>query len=171
VGRGRIRFLFSSSQFLLLLLSSRLRELHAKLDVSGLDGPLLELVRDLHVGGRKLIAEGPVRVKLNDKMLDVQLLLLSDLLLLTVVKEDKYRLLSAGRDTKKLRPAIIIGSVMARAVATDTKSFFIITTSTCVGHPSCLFFLLACLLMVCCCCCCCCCCLHVSGTRWWRARR
>ena len=93
---------------------------------------MLELVRDLHVGGRKLIAEGPVRVKLNDKMLDVQLLLLSDLLLLTVVKDDKYRLLSSGRDTKKLRPAIIIGSVMARPVATDNKGFFIITTSACV---------------------------------------
>lgn len=68
---------------------TRLKELHEKLDITGLSNDQLVVVRHLHLSGRSLIAEAPLQIRSGDKLFDIRLLLLSDMLLITLSKDDR----------------------------------------------------------------------------------
>eukprot|EP00047_Mylnosiga_fluctuans_P008826 m.8942 g.8942 ORF g.8942 m.8942 type:complete len:1223 (-) comp2349_c0_seq1:153-3821(-) len=106
---------------------ARLKEIHDKLDRSALDVVEEASVRDLHLG-RKLIIEGPLQIRMQDKHIDVHAVLLTDLLLLTQPKDGKLILKAQGKDAKKQSAVIHIATVMVRPVAVDSKAFYLIVS-------------------------------------------
>eukprot|EP00051_Salpingoeca_urceolata_P002454 m.50341 g.50341 ORF g.50341 m.50341 type:complete len:1209 (+) comp12147_c1_seq1:446-4072(+) len=108
--------------------SARLRELNKKIDSSMASSHEANLVRDLHLSGRQLVKEGMVQVRVQDKLVDVQAVLLTDLIILLQPKEDKY-LLKIPATNAARSPVVLLGSVVVRGVATDPRAFFVISTS------------------------------------------
>eukprot|EP00048_Salpingoeca_helianthica_P004952 m.82548 g.82548 ORF g.82548 m.82548 type:complete len:1388 (-) comp13411_c1_seq2:448-4611(-) len=104
---------------------ARLREIHDKIEKVGLEPHDDATLRDLYLG-RKLVMEGPLQIRVQEKQIDVHAILLSDLMLLTQPKDGRLVVKGIGRDAKKRSPVLRIGLLMVRPVATDSKGFFLI---------------------------------------------
>ncbi|XP_051903574.1 rho guanine nucleotide exchange factor 12-like [Hippocampus zosterae] len=118
----------------------RLEDYQRRLDISSLkpnENPLVAELRNLDLTKRKMLHEGPLSWKVNkDKRIDLYTLLLEDILVL-LQKQDERLLLkfhsknAAGAvDTKlSFSPVVKLGTVLVRPVATNKKSFFVLSMS------------------------------------------
>ncbi|XP_072548223.1 rho guanine nucleotide exchange factor 12 isoform X2 [Salminus brasiliensis] len=118
----------------------RLEDYQRRLDLSSLkqsENPLISEFKNLDLTKRKLIHEGPLNWKLNkDKTVELYTLLLEDILVL-LQKQDERLILKchsknrAGTvDTQHIfSPVIKLSTVLVRSVATDNRSFFVLSMS------------------------------------------
>uniref|UniRef100_A0AAR2JLG4 Rho guanine nucleotide exchange factor (GEF) 12a n=1 Tax=Pygocentrus nattereri TaxID=42514 RepID=A0AAR2JLG4_PYGNA len=120
--------------------TQRLEDYQRRLDLSSLkqsENPLISEFKNLDLTKRKLIHEGPLTWKLNkDKTVELYTLLLEDVLVL-LQKQDERLILKchsknrAGTvDTQHIfSPVIKLSTVLVRSVATDNRSFFVLSMS------------------------------------------
>ncbi|XP_057676470.1 rho guanine nucleotide exchange factor 12 isoform X2 [Corythoichthys intestinalis] len=119
----------------------RLLDYQRRLDISSLksnENPMIVELRNLDLTKRKMIHEGPLSWKVNkDKRIDLYTLLLEDILVL-LQKQDERLLLkfhsknaAAGTADSKLSfsPVVKLGTALVRPVATNKKSFFVLSMS------------------------------------------
>ncbi|XP_061559380.1 rho guanine nucleotide exchange factor 12-like isoform X2 [Phycodurus eques] len=119
----------------------RLLDYQRRLDISSLkpnENPLILELRNLDLTKRKMVHEGPLSWKVNkDKRIDLYTLLLEDILVL-LQKQDERLLLkfhsknvatSAADSKLSFSPVIRLGTVLVRPVATNKKSFFVLSMS------------------------------------------
>ncbi|XP_028320102.1 rho guanine nucleotide exchange factor 12 isoform X2 [Gouania willdenowi] len=118
----------------------RLEDYQRRLDLSSLkqaDNPLILELRNLDLTKRSLVHEGPLSWKVNkDKTIELYTLLLEDILVLLQKQDERLILkchsknLAGTADTKHIfSPIIKLNSVLVRSVATDNKSFFVLSMS------------------------------------------
>ncbi|KAK3560711.1 hypothetical protein QTP86_014737, partial [Hemibagrus guttatus] len=117
-----------------------LEDYQRRLDLSSLkqsDNPLISDFKNLDLTKRKLIHEGPLTWKLNkDKTVELYTLLLEDILVL-LQKQDERLVLkchsknrAGSADTQHIfSPVIMLNTVLVRSVATDNRSFFVLSMS------------------------------------------
>ncbi|XP_060743834.1 rho guanine nucleotide exchange factor 12 isoform X2 [Tachysurus vachellii] len=117
-----------------------LEDYQRRLDLSSLkqsENQLISEFKNLELTKRKLIHEGPLTWKLNkDKTVELYTLLLEDILVL-LQKQDERLVLKchiknrAGSvDTQHtFSPVIKLNTVLVRSVATDNRSFFVLSMS------------------------------------------
>ncbi|XP_017346452.2 rho guanine nucleotide exchange factor 12 isoform X1 [Ictalurus punctatus] len=117
-----------------------LEDYQRRLDLSTLkqsENPLISEFKNLDLTKRKLIHEGPLTWKLNkDKTVELYTLLLEDILVL-LQKQDERLVLkchsknrAGSADTQHIfSPVIKLNTVLVRSVATDNRSFFVLSMS------------------------------------------
>ncbi|XP_036435722.1 rho guanine nucleotide exchange factor 12 isoform X3 [Colossoma macropomum] len=118
----------------------RLEDYQRRLDLSSLkqsELPMIAEFKSLDLTKRKMVHEGPLSWKVNkDKTIELYTLLLEDILVLTQRQDEKLILkchsknLAGTAETKHtFSPIIKLSTVMVRSVATDNKSFFVLSMS------------------------------------------
>ncbi|KAI5620817.1 rho guanine nucleotide exchange factor 12 isoform X3 [Silurus asotus] len=117
-----------------------LEDYQRRLDFSSLkqsENPLISEFKNLDLTKRKLMHEGPLTWKLNkDKTVELYTLLLEDILVL-LQKQDERLILkchsknrAGSADTQHIfSPVIKLNTVLVRSVATDNRSFFVLSMS------------------------------------------
>ncbi|KAI4904553.1 hypothetical protein NFI96_029617, partial [Prochilodus magdalenae] len=120
--------------------TQRLEDYQRRLDLSSLkqsENPLISEFKNLDLTKRKLIHEGPLTWKLNkDKTVELYTLLLEDILVLLQKQDEKLILKCHSKnragavDTQHIfSPVIKLSTVLVRSVATDNRSFFVLSMS------------------------------------------
>ncbi|XP_062845253.1 rho guanine nucleotide exchange factor 12 isoform X2 [Trichomycterus rosablanca] len=118
----------------------RLEDYQRRLDLSSLkmsDYPMIAEFKNLDLTKRKMVHEGPLSWKVNkDKTIELYTLLLEDILVLLQKQDEKLILkchsknLAGTAETKHIfSPIINLSTVMVRSVATDNRSFFVLSMS------------------------------------------
>ncbi|XP_067293909.1 rho guanine nucleotide exchange factor 12 isoform X3 [Pseudorasbora parva] len=118
----------------------RLEDYQRRLDLSSLkqsENPMIAEFKNLDLTKRKMVHEGPLFWKVNkDKTIELYTLLLEDILVLLQRQDDKLILkchsknLAGTAETKHIfSPIIKLSTVMVRSVATDNRSFFVLSMS------------------------------------------
>ncbi|XP_043096368.1 rho guanine nucleotide exchange factor 12 isoform X4 [Puntigrus tetrazona] len=118
----------------------RLEDYQRRLDLSSLkqsENPMIAEFKTLDLTKRKMVHEGPLSWKVNkDKTIELYTLLLEDILVLLQRQDEKLILkchsknLAGTAETKHIfSPIIKLSTVMVRSVATDNRSFFVISMS------------------------------------------
>uniref|UniRef100_A0A8C1ZLF8 Rho guanine nucleotide exchange factor (GEF) 12b n=1 Tax=Cyprinus carpio TaxID=7962 RepID=A0A8C1ZLF8_CYPCA len=118
----------------------RLEDYQRRLDLSSLkqsENPMIAEFKNLDLTKRKMVHEGPLSWKVNkDKTIELYTLLLEDILVLLQRQDEKLILkchsknLAGTAETKHIfSPIIKLSTVMVRSVATDNRSFFVISMS------------------------------------------
>uniref|UniRef100_A0A8C7D7C2 Rho guanine nucleotide exchange factor 12 n=1 Tax=Oncorhynchus kisutch TaxID=8019 RepID=A0A8C7D7C2_ONCKI len=118
----------------------RLEDYQRRLDLSSLkqtENPMITELKNLDLTKKKMIHEGPLSWKVNkDKTIELYTLLLEDILVLLQKQDERLVLkchsknLSGTADTKHIfSPIIKLNAVLVRSVATDNKSFFVLSMS------------------------------------------
>lgn len=118
----------------------RLEDYQRRLDLSSLkqsDNPHISEFKNLDLTKQTLIHEGPLTWKLNkDKTVELYTLLLEDILVLLQKQDEKLVLKCHSKnragtaDTQHIfSPVIKLNTVLVRSVATDNKSFFVLSMS------------------------------------------
>ncbi|KAM6972865.1 rho guanine nucleotide exchange factor 12 [Aplochiton taeniatus] len=118
----------------------RLEDYQRRLDLSSLkqtENPMILELKSLDLTKRKLVHEGPLFWKVNkDKTIELYALLLEDILVLLQKQDERLILkshsknLAGSADTKHIfSPIIRLSTVLVRSVATDNKSFFVLSMS------------------------------------------
>ncbi|XP_041864147.1 rho guanine nucleotide exchange factor 12-like [Melanotaenia boesemani] len=118
----------------------RLEEYQRRLDFSSLkqsENPVILELRNLDLTKRKMVHEGPLSWKVNrDKTIELYTLLLEDIMVLLQKQDERLILKFHGKnlasvaDTKHIfSPIIKLNTVLVRPVATDNKSFFVLSMS------------------------------------------
>ncbi|XP_034718096.1 rho guanine nucleotide exchange factor 12 isoform X2 [Etheostoma cragini] len=118
----------------------RLEDYQRRLDLSSLkqtDNPMILELKNLDLTKRTMVHEGPLSWKVNkDKTIELYTLLLQDILVLLQKQDERLILkchcknLAGTADTKHIfSPIIKLNSVLVRSVATDNKSFFVLSMS------------------------------------------
>ncbi|KAM7397600.1 hypothetical protein PAMA_005756 [Pampus argenteus] len=119
----------------------RLEEYQRRLDLSSLkqtsENPVVLELKNLDLTKRKMVHEGPLSWKVNkDKTIELYTILLEDILVLLQKQDERLVLkfhgknLASAADTKHIfSPIIKLNSVLVRPVATDNKSFFVLSMS------------------------------------------
>ncbi|XP_066518963.1 rho guanine nucleotide exchange factor 12 isoform X2 [Hoplias malabaricus] len=120
--------------------AQRLEDYQRRLDLSSLkqsENSLISEFKNLDLTKRKLVHEGPLTWKLNkDKTVELCTLLLEDILVLLQKQDDKLILKCHSKnragtvDTQHIfSPVIKLSTVLVRSVATDNRSFFVLSMS------------------------------------------
>uniref|UniRef100_A0A8C3A1I0 Rho guanine nucleotide exchange factor 12 n=1 Tax=Cyclopterus lumpus TaxID=8103 RepID=A0A8C3A1I0_CYCLU len=118
----------------------RLEDYQRRLDLSSLkqtDNPMILELKNLDLTKRTMVHEGPLSWKVNkDKTIELYTLLLQDILVLLQKQDERLILkchsknLAGTADTKHIfSPIIKLNTVLVRSVATDNKSFFVLSMS------------------------------------------
>ncbi|XP_051965821.1 rho guanine nucleotide exchange factor 12 isoform X2 [Xyrauchen texanus] len=118
----------------------RLEDYQRRLDLSSLkqsENPMISDFKNLDLTKRKMVHEGPLSWKVNkDKTIELYTLLLEDILVLLQKQDERLILkchsknLAGTADTKHIfSPIIKLSTVLVRSVATDNRSFFVISMS------------------------------------------
>ncbi|XP_030648267.1 rho guanine nucleotide exchange factor 12 [Chanos chanos] len=118
----------------------RLEDYQRRLDLSSLkqsENPMIAEFKNLDLTKRKMVHEGPLSWKVNkDKTIELYTLLLEDILVLLQRQDERLILkchsknLAGTADTKHIfSPIIKLNTVLVRSVATDNKSFFVLSMS------------------------------------------
>ncbi|XP_037630870.1 rho guanine nucleotide exchange factor 12 isoform X3 [Sebastes umbrosus] len=118
----------------------RLEDYQRRLDLSSLkqtDNPMILELKNLDLTKRTMVHEGPLSWKVNkDKTIELYTLLLQDILVLLQKQDERLILkchsknLTGPADTKSIfSPIIKLNTVLVRSVATDNKSFFVLSMS------------------------------------------
>ncbi|GAA6233517.1 rho guanine nucleotide exchange factor 12-like [Lates japonicus] len=118
----------------------RLEEYQRRLDLSSLkqsENPMILELKNLDLTKRKMVHEGPLCWKVNkDKTIELYTILLEDILVLLQKQDERLILKFHGKnlastvDTKHIfSPIIKLNTVLVRPVATDNKSFFVLSMS------------------------------------------
>nr|XP_020454230.1 rho guanine nucleotide exchange factor 12-like isoform X2 [Monopterus albus] len=118
----------------------RLEEYQRRLDLSSLkqsENPMILELKNLDLTKRKMIHEGPLSWKINkDKTIEMYTILLEDILVLLQKQDERLVLKFHGKnlvsttDTKHIfSPVIKLNTVLVRPVATDNRSFFVLSMS------------------------------------------
>ncbi|XP_026182629.1 rho guanine nucleotide exchange factor 12 isoform X2 [Mastacembelus armatus] len=118
----------------------RLEDYQRRLDLSSLkqtDNPMILELKNLDLTKRTMVHEGPLSWKVNkDKTIELYTLLLEDILVLLQKQDERLILkchsknLAGSADTKHIfSPIIKLNTVLVRSVATDNKSFFVLSMS------------------------------------------
>ncbi|KAJ8280592.1 hypothetical protein GJAV_G00056630 [Gymnothorax javanicus] len=118
----------------------RLEDYQRRLDLSSLkqsEHPMIADFKNLDLTKRKMVHEGPLSWKVNkDKTIELYTLLLEDILVLLQKQDERLVLkchsknLAGTADTCHIySPIIKLSTVLVRPVATDNKSFFVISMS------------------------------------------
>ncbi|XP_060941809.1 rho guanine nucleotide exchange factor 12 isoform X2 [Limanda limanda] len=118
----------------------RLEEYQRRLDLSSLkqsENPMILELKNLDLTKRKMVHEGPLSWKVNkDKTIELYTILLEDILVLLQKQDERLILKFHGKnpasatDTKNIfSPIIKLSTVLVRPVATDNKSFFVLSMS------------------------------------------
>ncbi|XP_031716581.1 rho guanine nucleotide exchange factor 12 isoform X5 [Anarrhichthys ocellatus] len=118
----------------------RLEDYQRRLDLSTLkqtDNPMILELKNLDLTKRTMVHEGPLSWKVNkDKTIELYTLLLQDILVLLQKQDERLILkchsknLAGTADTKHIfSPIIKLNTVLVRSVATDNKSFFVLSMS------------------------------------------
>uniref|UniRef100_A0A6Q2ZKZ4 Rho guanine nucleotide exchange factor (GEF) 12a n=1 Tax=Esox lucius TaxID=8010 RepID=A0A6Q2ZKZ4_ESOLU len=118
----------------------RLEDYQRRLDLSSLkqsENPMISEFKNLDLTKRKMVHEGPLSWKVNkDKTIELYTLLLEDILVLLQKQDERLVLkchsknLAGTADTKHIfSPIIKLNTVLVRSVATDNKSFFVLSMS------------------------------------------
>lgn len=118
----------------------RLEDYQRRLDLSSLkqtDNPVILELKNLDLTKKTLIHEGPLSWKMNkDKTIELYTLLLEDILVLLQKQDERLilkchsKILAGTPDTKHIfSPIIKLNTVLVRSVATDNKSFFVLSMS------------------------------------------
>ncbi|XP_041807971.1 rho guanine nucleotide exchange factor 12-like isoform X3 [Chelmon rostratus] len=118
----------------------RLEEYQRRLDISSLkqsENPMILELKNLDLTKRKMVHEGPLCWKVNkDKMIELYTILLEDILVLLQKQDERLVLkfhgknLASAADSKHIfSPVIKLNTVLVRPVATDNKSFFVLSMS------------------------------------------
>uniref|UniRef100_UPI0037E7B79D rho guanine nucleotide exchange factor 12 isoform X2 n=1 Tax=Semicossyphus pulcher TaxID=241346 RepID=UPI0037E7B79D len=118
----------------------RLVEYQRRLDISSLkqsENPMILELKNLDLTKRKMVREGPLSWKVNkDKTIELYTLLLEDILVLLQKQDERLILKFHGKnpasaaDTKHIfSPVIKLNTVLVRPVATDNRSFFVLSMS------------------------------------------
>ncbi|XP_051962907.1 rho guanine nucleotide exchange factor 12-like [Xyrauchen texanus] len=118
----------------------RLEDYQRRLDLSSLkqsENPMISEFKNLDLTKRKMVHEGPLSWKVNkDKTIELYTLLLEDILVLLQKQDERLILrchcknLAGTADTKHIfSPIIKLSTVLVRSVATDNRSFFVISMS------------------------------------------
>ncbi|XP_041733274.1 rho guanine nucleotide exchange factor 12 isoform X2 [Coregonus clupeaformis] len=118
----------------------RLEDYQRRLDLSSLkqtENPVISELKNLDLTKKKMVHEGPLSWKVNkDKTIELYTLLLEDILVLLQKQDERLILkchsknLSGTADTKHIfSPIIKLNAVLVRSVATDNKSFFVLSMS------------------------------------------
>lgn len=122
----------------------RLEEYQRRLDLSSLkqsENPLILELKNLDLTKRKMVHEGPLTWKVNrDKRtretIELYAILLEDIMVLLQKQDERLILKFHGKnlasvtDTKHIfSPIIKLNTVLVRQVATDNKSFFVLSMS------------------------------------------
>uniref|UniRef100_A0A8C1AZ02 Rho guanine nucleotide exchange factor (GEF) 12a n=1 Tax=Cyprinus carpio carpio TaxID=630221 RepID=A0A8C1AZ02_CYPCA len=120
--------------------TQRLEDYQRRLDLSSLkqsENPMISEFKNLDLTKRKMVHEGPLSWKINkDKTIELYTLLLEDILVLLQKQDERFILrchsknLAGTADTKHIfSPIIKLSTVLVRSVATDNRSFFVISMS------------------------------------------
>ncbi|KAJ7990471.1 hypothetical protein DPEC_G00300660 [Dallia pectoralis] len=118
----------------------RLEDYQRRLDLSSLkqsENPVISELKNLDLTKKKMVHEGPLSWKVNkDKTIELYTLLLEDILVLLQKQDERLILkfhsknLSGTADTRHIfSPIIKLNTVLVRSVATDNKSFFVLSMS------------------------------------------
>ncbi|XP_029924955.1 rho guanine nucleotide exchange factor 12 isoform X2 [Myripristis murdjan] len=118
----------------------RLVEYQRRLDLSSLkqsENPMIWEFKNLDLTKRKMVHEGPLSWKVNkDKTIELYTILLEDILVLLQKQDERLVLkchsknLAGTAETKHIfSPIIKLNTVLVRSVATDNKSFFVLSMS------------------------------------------
>ncbi|XP_040006687.1 rho guanine nucleotide exchange factor 12-like isoform X2 [Xiphias gladius] len=118
----------------------RLEEYQRRLDLLSLkqsENPVILELKNLDLTKRKMVHEGPLSWKVNkDKTIELYTILLEDILVLLQKQDERLVLkfhgknLASATDTKHIfSPVIKLNTVLVRPVATDNKSFFVLSMS------------------------------------------
>ncbi|XP_051257369.1 rho guanine nucleotide exchange factor 12 isoform X2 [Dicentrarchus labrax] len=118
----------------------RLQDYQRRLDLSSLkpsENPMILELKNLDLTKRKMVHEGPLSWKVNkDKTIELYTILLEDILVLLQKQDERLVLKFHGKnpasaaDTKHIfSPIIKLNTVLVRPVATDNKSFFVLSMS------------------------------------------
>ncbi|XP_077466828.1 rho guanine nucleotide exchange factor 12 isoform X2 [Stigmatopora argus] len=118
----------------------RLEDYQRRLDLSSLkqtDNPVILELKNLDLTKKTMVHEGPLSWKVNkDKTIELYTLLLEDILVLLQKQDERLILkchsknLAGTADTKHIfSPIIKLSTVLVRSVATDNKSFFVLSMS------------------------------------------
>uniref|UniRef100_A0A3B4XTP8 Rho guanine nucleotide exchange factor 12 n=1 Tax=Seriola lalandi dorsalis TaxID=1841481 RepID=A0A3B4XTP8_SERLL len=118
----------------------RLEDYQRRLDLSSLkqtDNPMILELKNLDLTKKTMVHEGPLSWKVNkDKTIELYTLLLEDILVLLQKQDERLILkchsknLAGTADTKHIfSPIIKLNTVLVRSVATDNKSFFVLSMS------------------------------------------
>uniref|UniRef100_A0A8C2KXR4 Rho guanine nucleotide exchange factor (GEF) 12a n=1 Tax=Cyprinus carpio TaxID=7962 RepID=A0A8C2KXR4_CYPCA len=118
----------------------RLEDYQRRLDLSSLkqsENTMISEFKNLDLTKRKMVHEGPLSWKINkDKTIELYTLLLEDILVLLQKQDERLILrchsknLAGTADTKHIfSPIIKLSTVLVRSVATDNRSFFVISMS------------------------------------------
>ncbi|KAM4628088.1 rho guanine nucleotide exchange factor 12 isoform 2-T2 [Polymixia lowei] len=118
----------------------KLEDYQRRLDLSSLkqtDNPMILEFKNLDLTKRTMVHEGPLSWKVNkDKTIELYTLLLEDILVLLQKQDERLILkchsknLAGNSDTKHIfSPIIKLSTVLVRSVATDNKSFFVLSMS------------------------------------------
>ncbi|XP_036379316.1 rho guanine nucleotide exchange factor 12 [Megalops cyprinoides] len=118
----------------------RLEDYQRRLDLSSLkqsENPMISELKNLDLTKRKMVHEGPLSWKVNkDKTIELYTLLLEDILVLLQKQDERLVLkchsknLAGTADTKHIfSPIIKLNTVLVRSVATDNRSFFVLSMS------------------------------------------
>ncbi|XP_023681939.2 rho guanine nucleotide exchange factor 12-like isoform X3 [Paramormyrops kingsleyae] len=112
----------------------RLEDYQRRLDVSSLkqnESPMVLELKNLDLTKRKMVHEGCLSWKVNkDKTIELYTLLLEDILVLLQKQDDRLVLRCHSKNTKHIfSPVIKLSTVLVRSVATDNRSFFVLSMS------------------------------------------
>ncbi|XP_034025190.1 rho guanine nucleotide exchange factor 12 isoform X2 [Thalassophryne amazonica] len=118
----------------------RLEDYQRRLDLSSLkqtDNPMILELKNLNLTKKTMVHEGPLSWKVNkDKIIELYTLLLEDILVLLQKQDERLILkchsknLAGTADTKHIfSPIIKLNTVLVRSVATDNRSFFVLSMS------------------------------------------
>ncbi|XP_073335280.1 rho guanine nucleotide exchange factor 12 isoform X2 [Pagrus major] len=118
----------------------RLEEYQRRLDMSSLkqsENPLILELKNLDLTKRKMVHEGPLSWKVNkDKTIELYTILLEDILVLLQKQDERLVLKFHGKNVASVAdskhtfsPVIKLNTVLVRPVATDNKSFFVLSMS------------------------------------------
>lgn len=118
----------------------RLEDYQRRLDLPSLkqtDNPMVLELRNLDLTKKTMVHEGPLSWKVNkDKTIELYTLLLQDILVLLQKQDERLILkchsknMAGTADTRHIfSPIIKLNTVLVRSVATDNKSFFVLSMS------------------------------------------
>ncbi|XP_066992612.2 rho guanine nucleotide exchange factor 12 isoform X3 [Anabrus simplex] len=118
--------------------NQRLNDIQKKLDKSGferVDHPMAGEFKNLDLTKHRLIYEGALtwRIGNRQKLIDLHVLLLDDVIILLQKQDDKYCLkfynTNAGDRSPTLSPVIKVSTVLVRPNAVDKKALYLVNTS------------------------------------------
>ncbi|RVE64193.1 hypothetical protein OJAV_G00143720 [Oryzias javanicus] len=118
----------------------RLEDYQRRLDLSSLkqsENPLILELKNLDLTKKKMVHEGPLSWKVNkDKTIELYTLLLEDIMVLLQKQDERLVLKLHGKNLASIAdlknifsPIIKLNTVLVRPVATDNKSFFVLSMS------------------------------------------